>query len=279
MNYRHLFHAGNFADVFKHVALMLLLRALQRKASPFCYFDTHAGAGRYDLALSEAQRSGEFRDGIGRLWDGEPESGDLAQYLAAVRALNPDGRLRFYPGSPCIARHLLRDRDRMVLCERHPEEYARLRAEFAGDRRVAVHERDGYEALKALLPPEERRGLVLLDPPYEQAGEFERVIAGLETAQRRWMTGIFAVWYPIKDRAAVTRFHTQLCAGSWRKALIAELALFPEDTTFRLNGCGLAIVNPPWGFDRALDGILPELRQRLARDVPARGSVTWLATK
>lgn len=277
MNYRHLFHAGNFADVFKHVVLTLLLRSLQRKDSPFCYFDTHAGAGRYDLASPAAQRNGEFRNGIGRLWDMKSNPGGLADYLAAVHALNPDGRLRFYPGSPLIARQLLRDRDRMVLCERHPEEYAHLKAEFAGDRRVAVHERDGYEAMNALLPPKERRGLVLLDPPYEQVDEFEQIVSGLDAAGRRWSTGIYGVWYPIKDRAAVTRFHTGLRATRWRKVLNAELTLFPEDTDLRLNGCGLAVINPPWGFDGALEGLLPELRQRLAGGVPARDSVAWLA--
>ncbi len=258
---------------------MVLLRSLQRKELPFCYFDTHAGAGRYDLAMPEAQRSGEFRDGVGRLWDVKPESGGLAEYLAAVQAFNPDGRFRFYPGSPLIARQLLRDRDRMVLCEQHPEEYARLRAEFAGDRQVALHERDGYEALKALLPPKERRGLVLLDPPYERSDEFDQVIEGLKTAQQRWATGIYAVWYPIKDRAAVTRFHTRLSAGGRRKVLIAELTVFPEDTAFRLNGCGLAVINPPWGFDLALNELLPKLRQRLARDAAARSSVEWLVAE
>ncbi|HYM47505.1 MAG TPA: 23S rRNA (adenine(2030)-N(6))-methyltransferase RlmJ [Burkholderiaceae bacterium] len=278
MNYRHLYHAGNFADVFKHVALMLLLRAFHKKETPFCYVDTHAGAGRYDLTTAPAQRSGEYRDGIARLWD-TALSDALADYLTAIRALNPDGRLRMYPGSPLIARSVLRPQDRMLLCEKHPEECAQLRAEFAGDRQVAAHERDGYEALKALLPPAERRGLVLIDPPYEQPDEFEQIVAGLATARERWATGVYAVWYPIKDRRAVADFHERLRASGWGKLLVAELTVFPEDTAFRLNGCGLAVVNPPWGFDDSLALVLPELRQRLARDPAAGASVQWLASE
>jgi 23S rRNA (adenine2030-N6)-methyltransferase len=275
VNYRHLFHAGNFADVFKHVALLLLLRALQKKDTPFCYLDTHAGAGRYDFTEPAAQRSPEYRDGIARLWERET-AGVIGDYVATVRRYNEDGRLRFYPGSPLLARQWLRPQDRMVLCERHPEEYQRLRAEFAADRRVAVHERDGYEAMKALLPPPERRGLVLIDPPYEQPDEFERIVKALRAAHRRWATGVYAVWYPIKDRAAVERFHARLGASEWRKLLAAELTVFPEDTAFRLNGCGLAIINTPWGLDRALEAAGRELAAGLSRETPARATVTWL---
>ncbi len=276
MNYRHLYHAGNFADVFKHVGLTLLLRGLHGKDTPFCFFETHAGAGRYDFAEPAAQKSGEYREGIARMWQAQSASVGLTDYFAAVHAVNPDGKLGFYPGSPRVARHLLRPQDRMVLCERHPEEFDRLKDEFRGDRQVVMHERDGYEALKAMLPPQERRGLVLIDPPYEQADEFDQVIKGLRTALERWATGIYAVWYPIKDRRAVARFHARLHAGDWRKVLIAELAVFPEDTAFRLNGCGLAVINAPWGFDRAFMDVLPELKQRLARETSARASVDWL---
>ncbi len=276
LNYRHLYHAGNFADVFKHVALTLLLRGLHAKDTPFCFLETHAGAGRYDFAEPAAQKSGEYHDGIERLWAAEATPAGFDDYLAAVRAVNPDGKLGFYPGSPRVARHLLRPQDRMVLCERHPEEFDRLKDEFIGDRQVAVHERDGYQALKALLPPAERRGLVLIDPPYEQADEFEQIIKGLRNAHERWATGIYAVWYPIKDRNAVARFHTRLHAGEWRKVLIAELAVFPEDTAFRLNGCGLVVINTPWGFERAFGELLPDLRQRLGRDPAARASIEWL---
>jgi 23S rRNA (adenine2030-N6)-methyltransferase len=276
MNYRHLFHAGNFADVFKHIALMQLLRALHKKDAALCYLDTHAGAGRYDLTSVDAQRGGEYRDGIARLWEETALPAPLAEYVAAVRALNPDGRLACYPGSPRIARPLLRPQDRMLLCERHPRECAQLKTEFARDRQVAVHERDGYEALGALLPPAERRGVVLIDPPYEQPDEFARIVSGLKSAYQRWVGGVYVVWYPIKDRAAVDAFYARLTASALRKVLHAELLLFPEDTAFRLNGCGLVVVNPPWGFDETLAQVLSALPRYLGRSSAAQGSVRWL---
>jgi 23S rRNA (adenine2030-N6)-methyltransferase len=275
VNYRHLFHAGNFADVFKHAALMLLLRALHKKDTAFCYLDTHAGIGRYDFTASQVERNPEYREGIGRLWELSPPPAALADYLAAVRRLNPDGTLRFYPGSPRLARDLLRPQDRMLLCEKHPQEYVQLRTEFSGDAQAAVHERDGYEALKALLPPRERRGLVLIDPSYEQTDEFGQIEKSLAAAHKRWPTGIYAVWYPIKQRAPVAEFYAALRDGAWRKVLAAELMLFPEDTTFRLNGCGMVFINPPWGFDDALRALLPELQRALARS-SGQTSVEWL---
>jgi 23S rRNA (adenine2030-N6)-methyltransferase len=275
VNYRHLFHAGNFADVFKHAVLMLLLRALHKKDTPICYLDTHAGVGRYDLTAPEAQRNPEYRSGIGRLWE-ISLSDALAEYVEAVRAFNPDGQLRFYPGSPHIARRLLREQDRMILCEKHPEEYQRLREEFSGDAQAAVHERDGFAALKALLPPRERRGLVLIDPSYEQPDEFEQILAALETAHTRWPTGIYAIWLPIKNRVAVTQFYDGLKASGWRKVLAAELMLFPEDTAFRLNGCGMVFINPPWGLEGSLREMLPTLQRHLARAQNGQASVDWL---
>jgi len=277
MNYRHAFHAGNFADVFKHVALALMLRALHKKDTPICYIDTHAGAGRYDLAAPEAQRSGEYAGGIGRLWGEAEPAAVLGEYLEAVRALNPDGRLRFYPGSPLIARQLLRAQDRMVLCEKQPEQCAQLKLEFSGAARVAIHERDGYEILKALLPPAERRGVVLIDPPYEQVDEFDRIVSGLAAAAQRWPTGVYVVWYPIKDRAAVARFYAAVRASAWRKVLVAELMMYPEDTAFRLNGCGLLIINPPWGLDESLAAAMTLLRERLGSTASPPGALTWVA--
>lgn len=277
MNYRHAFHAGNFADVFKHVVLVLALQALHRKDTPFCYFDTHAGAGRYDLDGSAAQASGEYRDGIGRLWDWRDPPEGLGVYLEAVRALNPDGRLRYYPGSPRLARRLLRAQDRMVLCERHPETAARLAREFAGERQVRMRGgEDGYRALQAWLPPRERRGLVLIDPPYEAEDEFERVLAALRAAHRRWPTGIYMVWYPIKTRPAVARFHRALQQSGIRKILVAECLLYPEDVALRLNGCGLVIVNPAWRLEETLNGIFPSLIERLRRTPASWANADWL---
>ncbi|HKQ29848.1 MAG TPA: 23S rRNA (adenine(2030)-N(6))-methyltransferase RlmJ [Burkholderiales bacterium] len=275
MNYRHLFHAGNFADVFKHTALLSLLRALHKKDTPICYLDTHAGSARYDLAAPEAERSPEYRDGIARLWEA-PLSGALADYVETVRSFNADGRLRVYPGSPHLARRRLRAQDRMILCEKHPAEYARLRAEFACDAKTAAHERDGFEAMKALLPPKERRGLVLIDPAYERPDEFDRMLTALDAARTRWPTGIYAVWLPIKNRAAATAFYDGARKSEWTKVLAAELLLFPEDTRFRLNGCGMVFFNPPWGFDDALRALLPELLDRLGRADTGHTSVDWL---
>jgi len=276
MNYRHAFHAGNFADVFKHAVLAAALKALHKKDAPLCYLDTHAGVGRYDLKHEAAQKTGEYQQGIARLWNDAASPEPLSEYLAAVRAVNRGSTLRFYPGSPRIARHFLRPQDRMVLLEKHPEEAARLMHEFAGDRQVMVHAQGGYQGLRAHLPPRERRGLVLIDPPYEAADEFERVIAGLESAHERWASGIYAVWYPIKDRPAIERFHGRLRASGMQKILAAEFLLFPEDTAFRMNGCGMVLINPPWRLEESLRALLPQLHARLTQGPGGRWSVFWL---
>lgn len=275
MNYRHAFHAGNFADVFKHAVLALLLESLARKDAPFCYLDTHAGAGRYDLLGETARKTGEYRDGIGRLWNSPPLSG-LEDYLAAVRAMNPAGTLHYYPGSPAIARSLLRPQDRMVLVEQHPEEYERLKAEFANDRRAAVLWQDGYAALKALLPPREKRGLVLIDPPYESIDEYTQAVEGLRVAYARWSTGVYVIWFPIKDRAPVERLRRQLAASGIRKILVAEFCPYPADSAFRLNGSGLVIVNPPWQLDQTLAAVLPRLLEILRQHPAGRAESFWL---
>jgi 23S rRNA (adenine2030-N6)-methyltransferase len=276
MNYRHIYHAGNFADVFKHAVLALLLKALQKKEAPFCYLDTHAGIGRYDLHHEAAQKTGEYRTGIARLWNNVNAPAAVADYLAAVATLNAGSHLRYYPGSPRIARFLLRPQDRMVLLEKHPEEAEMLRREFAGDRQVAVHEQDGYTGLKGFLPPVEKRGLVLIDPPYEEKAEFDQVVAGIKTAHERWSGGALAIWYPIKDQPTVERFHRRLLATGIRKILLIELAIYPLDNAFRLNGCGMTVINPPWHLDALLKALLPELLAILRLDHPGRTRVDWL---
>ena len=275
MNYRHIFHAGNFADVFKHVVLSLLLKSLHWKETPFFYLDTHAGAGRYDLSSAAAQKTGEYRDGIKRLWNAQPIP-ELADYLAAVRALNDSDNLRYYPGSPRIARFFLRPPDRAVLLELQSEECSLLQVEFAEDRQVIVRGQDGYNGLKAFLPPSARRGLVLIDPPYESDQEFERVIDGLRIAHARWDSGMYALWYPIKSRPLVERFHRMLVATGIRKILLAEISPYPEDSAFRLNGCGMALINPPWKLDETLDSALPVLLERLRQHPAGHSTVTWL---
>lgn len=275
LNYRHIFHAGNFADVFKHVVLSLLLKSLHKKETPFCYLDTHAGAGRYDLSSAAAQKTGEYRDGIKRLLNSNAIPG-LEDYLAAVRALNDADSLRYYPGSPRIARFFLRPQDRAVLLELRSEECEQLKTEFAGDRQVIVQGQDGYAGLKALLPPSARRGLVLIDPPFESEREFEQLIEGLRVAHARWDSGMYALWYPVKSRPPVERFHRMLVATGLRKILLVEFSPYPEDTAFRLNGCGMVIINPPWKLDETLHSVLPPLLERLRQHPAGHASVFWL---
>jgi 23S rRNA (adenine2030-N6)-methyltransferase len=266
MNYRHAFHAGNFADVFKHAILLALLDALTAKAKPLCCLDTHAGRGSYRLDEIEARRTGEWRDGIGRLFDAPDPPAPLRRYVEAVRACNPDGRLHLYPGSPLLAAHALRGNDRLVLCELQPDEAAALRALFRGDGRVHVHARDGYAALNALLPPAEKRGLALVDPPFEaQEREFDAIRAALGHAHARWPNGTYAVWYPIKSRRTLVPFHRHLSAGPFGEVLAAELLVRPDDSPLRLNGCGMLVANPPWKLDATLAVLLPALQRVLAQ--------------
>ncbi len=258
MNYRHAFHAGNFADCVKHALLLALLDGLKRKPTPFRVLDTHAGRGRYDLASPEAERTGEWQAGAGRL-AGIAE-GPLAPYIAALRA---QGFPAHYPGSPALIRASLRPQDRLTCCELHPEDHAALRALFAGDPQTAIHRRNAYEALRALTPFPERRGLVLLDPPFEQEGEFDRLAKGLIETNRRFRAAILAAWYPIKHRTPVRDFHDAIRASTMRDAIACELWLRePTDPTL-LNGCGMLIVNPPYGFPDQADSILTALRSHL----------------
>lgn len=274
--YRHLFHAGNFADVFKHALLARLLVALGEKAKPFCYLDTHAGTARYDLRHPWAEKAREYAHGIGRLWELKSVPGALAPYLDAVRTENPDGKLRFYPGSPVIARRLIRPGDRMVLTELNKRDCAELESVFAGDRQVQVRCMDGYQALKAFLPPKERRGLVLVDSSFDRAGEFARIVTALTAARDRWATGIFAIWYPLMEPAAMRRFERDLVATQIRKILQLELTVAPESWTATMRGCGMLVVNPPWKLDTAARPLLAWLAETLVQSGTGRSSVRWL---
>ena len=280
MNYRHAFHAGNFADVFKHAILTGLIESLKAKQTPFRYFDTHAGAGRYDLRGDEARKTREHEVGVQRLLDATRLPTPLHIYLNLVRALNAGDNKRevaVYPGSPLLASLLMRDSDRATLCELQAEEASALRQLFAGDARIGVHQRDGYAALDALLPPPERRGLVLIDPPFEaQEAEFGTIEAALAKALIRWPAGIYAIWYPIKLRQQSAPFLRSFARRKIPKVLCAELLLHPDNSALRLNGCGMVIVNPPWKFDRQLAELVPALREHLAQSRFGKQRVEWL---
>ncbi len=266
MNYRHHYHAGSAADLLKHLALLILIRRLQAKPTPICYLDTHAGTGLYDLGHEMAQKTGEYTRGVARLWAATGLTGPLGDLLRIVAGHNPDGTLRMYPGSPRVVRALLRPDDRMVLCELHMKDIVRLQDEFRDDPQVGVHHRDGYEGLKAFLPPKERRGLVLIDPPFERPDEFTALLDGLKVAHARWPTGCYALWYPIKGPVARGKLHAALLHGTIRKVLCVELYTRPAREDDTLAGSGLIIVNPPWRADAALRGVLPALARLLADD-------------
>ncbi len=278
MNYRHAFHAGNFADVLKHTVLVALLRALTRKEAPLAYIETHAGAGRYDLAGAEAAKTREHEAGIDRVLQAPRLPPAVGDYVGIVAAGRADGRSPGeYPGSPLIAARLLRPQDRLLLCEVDDTACAALRLAFAGDPRAALHRRDGYAALAALLPPRERRGLVLIDPPFEaQDAEFRAIEAALAAAFRRFPQGMYAVWYPIKLRRHVTPFHRWLRGCGMPEVLLAELLLRPADSARTLNGCGMAIINPPWQLDRTLAAALAALPGLLGAAGSGGHRLAWL---
>lgn len=275
-SYRHVYHAGNFADVVKHLTLTLLLQALQRKDTPFCFLDTHAGIGRYDLHWDQAQQTGEYRDGIGRIWEASDPPAAVQVYLTAVRTLNRGNKLRYYPGSPRIARHFLRPQDRMNLSELNPYDHAMLEKEFAGDRQVGVYLQDGYQSLKALLPPKERRGLVLIDPAFELKDEYRRLIAGLKEGWRRWPTGTYAVWYPVMSPTLAKRFKDRVAVSGMRKILSAELTIHAQTELNRMQGSGMLIINPPWQLDEQLQALLPWLWRQLSPGQEGGVYVDWL---
>jgi 23S rRNA (adenine2030-N6)-methyltransferase len=273
--YRHLVHAGNFADVFKHALLTRLLLALARKDKPFCYLDTHAGIGLYDLTHPWARKNAEYRDGVALIWARTDPPPELGPYLDAIRAENR-GPLRLYPGSPRIAARLMRADDRAVLCELNRDDCAQLKALFAADHRVRVENQDGYQALKAYLPPRERRGLVLVDSSFDQSGEFARLAQGLVTGHTRWATGMFALWYPLMEPPVMHAFERKVAATGIRKILQLELSVLPERWTATLRGSGLLVVNPPFGFERDAKPLLGWLWGALSREREGGVRIRWL---
>lgn len=305
MNYLHRYHAGNFADVMKHAVLVQLVRGMQRKDKGFLYLDTHAGRGFYDLATAARgdtlERKPEHPDGIGRLAGKEETDAPsafptplaapaapippLEEYLRLVRAfdrrngnLDP-AALRFYPGSPWLVRALMRPQDRMALCEKHPGEYAALHREFSRESRVSTHELDGYAAIRAMLPPPEKRALILIDPPYEAQDEYEKIIHAVRETLRRMPAATIAVWYPLTERARADAFLDRLAMLNPPPTFAAELTIAGETSPSapKMRGCGMAVVNPPWQIDQTLRPMLAALSQTLAQAPGATAALDWIA--
>ncbi|HVU23159.1 MAG TPA: 23S rRNA (adenine(2030)-N(6))-methyltransferase RlmJ [Opitutus sp.] len=300
MNYRHQFHAGNFADVMKHALLVQLVRGMQRKEKGFLYLDTHAGRGCYDLA-AEARgdslaRRPEWPEGIGRLWGAEPADEGVAAYVALVRRFDAEkggpvsrgaarkngavpeagGLPRFYPGSPWIVRMMAREQDRLALCEKHPEEHAALARAFRRSPGSSVHEMDGYVALRAMLPPPERRALVLIDAPFEAQEEFAQIAAALAEGLGRLPGAVVAIWYPLTERARVDAFFAELARLRLPPTLGLELAIAGDGSAIRMRGCGLVVVNPPWQFEEAARPMLQALAGKLAQEPGGGVRAEWL---
>ncbi len=279
MNYRHAYHAGNFADVVKHAALALILEYLKRKDSAFRVIDTHSGIGIYDLAGDEAQRTGEWHAGIGRLLDADLSPGAtalLAPYLEAVATVKGLVKPTAYPGSPAIAQHLTRDQDRMIFVEKHPRDAQTLKDTMAGDERIKVIELDGWTALKAYIPPPERRGVVLIDPPFEVPDEFDALARNVVKAYRKWPTGIYAVWYPLKNKTASDLFRQTMSDSGIPRMLCVEMRVREEQDRGLFSGSGLMLINPPFVLAEQMGQLLPELLSILKQAAGSGWSVTWL---
>ena len=279
MNYRHAFHAGNHGDVLKHVVLLGLCDALVRKPAPCFALDTHAGRGVYALDAEAAQRTGEAAEGVERLLQAPPDDPWVTRYLDAIRSCRDAYGPTAYPGSPWLLAHALRAQDRIACCELHPDDATALKATFAHEPRVAVHARDGYGAMRALLPPQAQgvrfgRGLVLIDPPFEtQLAEFDAALGALREGLARWPQAVYALWYPIKQRRALQPFYRAAAALPAKSALIAELLVRPDDSPLRMNGSCLLLLNSPFRFETELQRTLPVLANALGAGVPARVDV------
>jgi 23S rRNA (adenine2030-N6)-methyltransferase len=279
MNYRHAFHAGNFADVIKHIILTRIICYLQQKEKGFRIIDTHAGIGLYDLTSEEAQRSPEWQQGIQKLLDAKlsDEVAELiAPYLEVVKNLNSGGDITKYPGSPILARHLMRDQDRLTAIELHPQDFPKLQRHFDGDVQVKAIELDGWQALVAHMPPKEKRGVTLVDPPFEKPGEFGRLAEGMRKAHRRFSTGIFALWYPVKDVAQVEQFARQLRETGIKKILRVEFNIAKSTKPPTMHGTGMIIVNPPFTLAKELKPILRELHPLLSPEGHGAIKMEWL---
>ncbi|MGH8529521.1 MAG: 23S rRNA (adenine(2030)-N(6))-methyltransferase RlmJ [Nevskiales bacterium] len=278
LSYRHGFHAGNFADVFKHALLLELIAALKRKDAAFFVLDTHAGAGLYDLRSVHAQRLREFDTGIGRLWQTETLPQELLLYRDLVRSFNPTGQLRSYPGSPLLLQRVLRPQDRLALAELHPTDHANLEQAIRVRPGVELRHEDGLAVARALMPPPENRGLVFIDPPYELQREWRQVVKTVQEIHRRWRGGMLAIWYPLLPGRSASTFVQGLAALAIPKTLAAEIEVGAVRGSHGMYGCGVAVINPPWQLDTWLGGLLPSLMNLLAVESP-RWRLNWLVAE
>lgn len=276
MNYRHAYHAGNHADVLKHWVLTRCIALLQKKPAPMAYVDTHAGVGLYDLQSEEAGKTGEWQAGIARLQGSDQPL--LDDYLRAVAELNEDDELRYYPGSPELARCLTRGQDHLYLNEKHPEDGRLLKENMRIDRRVSVHLGEGWHVPRALLPTAEKRLLMLIDPPFEEGNELQRCVQALEETLARMRQAIVCIWYPVKDTAQLRSFYNALQRGVATKLLRVELYVNEPNDASRLNGSGLIICNPPWGLEEELRELLPWLTETLQQDAGS-WRLDWLVAE
>lgn len=275
LSYRHSFHAGNHADVVKHIVQSLILDALKQKDKPFVYHDTHSGVGRYDLQDERSEKTGEYKDGIAKIWQQQDLPTEIQSYLDAITALNKDDVLRYYPGSPRVARAQIREQDRMVLTELHPNDFPLLLQEFRGDRQVKMFKEDGFARLKASLPPKERRGVVLIDPPYELKHEYMDVVNAIKDSYQRWATGTYAIWYPVVYRENITKMIKGLEKLGIRKILQIELGVAPDSDERGMTASGMIVINPPWKLESQMQAILPWLQQAIAPET-GHHLVEWI---
>lgn len=266
LSYRHSFHAGNHADVIKHIVQTLIIESLKQKDKAFVYHDTHSGAGRYDLFDERAEKTGEYKEGIERLWLRDDIPSAIQPYLNVLNRINEQKKLRYYPGSPKVGRSLLREQDRAIFTELHPSDFPLLLQEFRGDRQVKMYKEDGYARLKASLPPKERRGFVLIDPPYELKHEYQDVVDAMKEATTRWATGTYAIWYPVVYRRNIDLITQGLEKLGIRKILQIELGVAPDSDERGMTASGMIVINPPWTLEQQMQEILPWLQAVIAPD-------------
>lgn len=277
LSYRHSFHAGNHADVLKHIVLMLILENLKLKEKGFFYLDTHSGVGRYRLSSNESEKTAEYKEGIERLWEQTDLPEDVARYVKMIKKLNYGGKeLRYYAGSPLIATELLRPQDRALLTELHPSDYPILRNNFSDYKNVTVKCDNGFQQVKATLPPKERRGLVLIDPPYELKEDYDLVVKAIEEGYKRFATGTYAIWYPVVLRQQTKRIFKGLEATGIRKILKIELAVRPDSDQRGMTASGMVVINPPWTLETQMKEILPYLTKTLVPEGTGSWTVEWI---